>query len=55
MCATFLHVFGIELRCSLGDDRNLLQSQVTKTPDEAKALAEEWKQAAIDKGFQELL
>jgi len=53
-CATFLHPGGIETRCSLGDDRNLLMSHVTKTTDEARAIAEDWKQAAVDKGFEEI-
>ena len=44
-------VYGIETRCSLGDDRNLLQSQVTETPDEARAIAAEWKQDALSRGF----
>ena len=53
-CGLFTHPGGIETRCSLGDDRNLLKSQVTKTPDEARAIAEDWRQHARSHGFSEL-
>jgi hypothetical protein len=50
-CALYLHPHGIESRCGYRDEADLLMSVVEKTPDAAKAIAEEWKQSAIEKGF----
>jgi hypothetical protein len=50
----FTHPIGLEVRCSLGNDRNLLKSQLTKTPDEARAIAEDWKQHALSNGYTEV-
>ena len=52
-CGLYTHPYGIEARCSLGDDRNLLMSQVTKTPDEARAIAEDWRAHALSNGYIE--
>ena len=50
-----LHPHGIEARCGYGNEEDLLMSQVERTPDTARARADEWKQTALAKGFQELL
>jgi hypothetical protein len=50
-CGLYTHPFGIEARCSLGDARNLLKSQVTKTRDEARSIAEEWRHIVMIDGF----
>jgi hypothetical protein len=52
--ALFDHPFGFELRCSLGDERNLLKSQVCKTVDEARALAAEWRAQSMAHGYSEV-
>jgi hypothetical protein len=53
-CGLYLHPHGIEARCGYDNEANLLWSQVTKLPDEARARAEEWKAFAIEKGFTEV-
>ena len=53
-CTLYLHPHGIEARCGYRDEVDLLMSQVRKTPDEAKVIAAVWKQAAIEKGFEEV-
>jgi hypothetical protein len=53
-CGLYLHPIGFEARCGYGNEEDLLMSQVEKTPDEARASANEWKQAAIDKGFTDM-
>jgi hypothetical protein len=53
-CGLYLHPHGIEARCGYHDEADLLMSQVERTPDAAKARADEWKQTAIAKGFEEL-
>jgi len=53
-CGLYLHPLGIEARCGYRDEDDLLMSQVTKMPDEAKAIAQEWRQGAIEKGFTEV-
>ena len=43
--------------CGIGEpanEDNLLMSQVERTPDAAKARADEWKATAIEKGFTEV-
>jgi len=49
-----LHPLGIEVRCGYQDEENLLMSQVEKPPDDGRALAAEWKQMVIEKGFEEV-
>lgn len=53
-CGLYLHPVGFEVRCGYGNEENLLMSQVERMPDAAKAHAEAWKQAAIEKGFAEV-
>ena len=53
-CGLYLHPLGIEARCGYANEESLLMSQVEKTPDAARARADEWKQTAIDKGFFDL-
>jgi hypothetical protein len=36
------------------NEEALLSSQVVKPPDDGRALAAEWKQMVIDKGYEEL-
>jgi ribosomal protein L32 len=54
-CGLYLHPHGIEARCGYGNEQNLLMSQLEPTPHAARAKAEEWKQAAIAKGFEEIV
>ena len=51
-CGLYLHPCGIEARCFYGHEDNLLMSHLTKTPDEAKARADEWLASAISRGFE---
>lgn len=51
----FTHPYGTEVRCSLGDDRNLLKSQVCKTVAEARELAAEWKAQSLAHGYGEVM
>jgi hypothetical protein len=53
-CGLYLHPCGIEARCGYGNEEDLLMSQVERTPDAARARADEWRQTALEKGFQEL-
>lgn len=53
-CATYLHPHGIKARCGYSNEAELLMSQVERTPDAARARAEEWKQTVLRKGFEEL-
>ena len=52
-CGLYLRPHGIEVRCGYDDERNLLMSQVEKTPDAARARADEWKALSLEKGFSE--
>jgi hypothetical protein len=52
--ALFDHPFGFELRASLGDDRHLLKSQVSKSMVEARELAAEWKAQSLAHGYSEV-
>jgi hypothetical protein len=51
-CALYLHPHGIEVRCGYGNEDHLLMSQVERTPEAAKARADEWLAAALSRGFQ---
>jgi hypothetical protein len=42
------------VRCGYQDEDNLLWSQVVKPPDDGRALAAEWRQMVIEKGYEEL-
>jgi hypothetical protein len=48
----YLHPHGIEVRCGYGNEDHLLMSQVARTPEAAKARAEEWLAAALSRGFE---
>jgi hypothetical protein len=41
-CALYLHPHGIEARCGYRNEDDLLMSQVERTPEAAKARADEW-------------
>jgi hypothetical protein len=49
-CISILH--GIEARCTRGHEDDLLMSQVERTPEAAKARADEWLAAAVSRGFE---
>ena len=51
-CALYLHPGGIEARCGYGNEDDLLMSQVERTPQAAKARADEWLATALSRGFQ---
>jgi hypothetical protein len=53
-CGLYLHPHGIEARCGYGNEEDLLMSQVERTPDAARARADEWKQTALARGFEEI-
>jgi hypothetical protein len=53
-CGQYQHPYGVEVRCGYQDGENLLWSQVVKPPDDGRALAAEWKQMVIEKGYEEL-
>jgi hypothetical protein len=53
-CALYLHEAsgGFEVRCGYGNENHLLMSQVERTPEAAKARADEWLAAAVVRGFE---
>jgi len=51
-CGLYLHPYGVEARCGYGNEDDLLISQVERTPDAAKARANEWLATAVSKGFE---
>ena len=53
-CGLYLHPHGIEARCGCGNDDNLLMSHVERTPDAARARANEWLASALERGFEEI-
>lgn len=53
-CGLYLHPYGIEARCGYGNEDNLLMSQVERTPDAARARADEWLANALSRGFERL-
>ena len=52
-CGLYLHPHGIEARCGYANEDDLLMSQVERTPDAAKARADEWLATAVSRGFEE--
>jgi hypothetical protein len=52
-CGLYLHPYGIEARCSYGEE-DLLMSHVERTPDAARARASEWFATALSRGFEEI-
>jgi hypothetical protein len=53
-CGLYLHQYGIEARCGYGNEEDLLMPQVERTPEAARARADDWKQTAIDDGYEEI-
>ena len=53
-CSLYLHPFGIEARCGYNDEEELLMSHVERTPDAARARADEWRRTALARGFEEI-
>jgi hypothetical protein len=51
-CALYLHPHGIEARCGYSNEDDLLMSQVERTPEAAKARADEWLANARSRGFE---
>jgi hypothetical protein len=51
-CGLYLHPHGIEARCGYGNEDDLLMSQVERTPDAARARADEWLATALSKGCE---
>jgi len=53
-CALYLHPYGFEAKCFYGNDEHALMSHVERTPDAARARANEWLASALERGFEEI-
>ena len=51
-CGLYLHPYGIEARCSYGNEEDLLMSHVERTPDAARARASKWFATALSRGLR---
>lgn len=50
-CVLLRHQFGWELRLFIGNQDDVVQSQVCRTRDEVLTAGEQWKAAPIEKGW----